>query len=206
MPYFKSKEEAINTHKTYHHDTDSEGKFTKLGHSGQSRVQGIIDWVPQESIVLEMGCNTGGLSRRIQSDKNCFVYGIDICKSAVELAKQKGIFAQVAEAEKVPFEDDKFDVVVASEIFEHLYDPKVVLKEAVRVLKPKGILVGSVPHSLGENAKKGIKSHPYHARIYTRDKLFNFLRPYFKDIQIIDIHYDPDLIGKPQWMNFLGKR
>ena len=42
---------------------------------------------------------------------------------------------------------DKFDVVVAAEVVEHLYYPDVVLKKVANVLKPGGLFIGSVPNA-----------------------------------------------------------
>jgi len=48
-------------------------------------------------------------------------------------------------AEFVPFRDESFDVVVCSEVLEHLLDPKVVLTEIFRVLRRQGIALICVP-------------------------------------------------------------
>lgn len=51
----------------------------------------------------------------------------------------------VGTAEALPFEDSAFDVVIATQVFEHLRHPEVAMKEAVRVLRPGGRLVITVP-------------------------------------------------------------
>jgi 2-polyprenyl-3-methyl-5-hydroxy-6-metoxy-1,4-benzoquinol methylase len=56
------------------------------------------------------------------------------------------IATAVADAQELPFEDESFDVVVAGELLEHLRDPRRVVGEIRRVLRPGGRFVGSVPN------------------------------------------------------------
>lgn len=58
-----------------------------------------------------------------------------------------GASVQQARAEALPFAADSFDVVVMSEILEHLPAPARALAEAARVLRPGGLLLISVPHA-----------------------------------------------------------
>jgi len=51
--------------------------------------------------------------------------------------------------EKLPFQDDEFDFVNMSEVIEHVEDPKKVMSEVYRVLKPGGKVYVSVPNRFG---------------------------------------------------------
>lgn len=214
MPEFKSEEDAVKAHVNYHYDTDHEGKFTDR-HTGWLRTKQLVDWIPDnEPIFLGIGCNSGGLERTIiRFRPGSIAYGIDVNPNMVKIAQQKGIIAQVARGENLPFPIDFFDVVILSEVLEHLYNPQVVLSECLRVLKSGGLIIGSVPHSKGINAAKGTEHHLYHTRIYNHNTLKKCFKR-LKDFEIKDIpfkHYiegydvDLDITKKiPQWMAFKG--
>ena len=61
----------------------------------------------------------------------------------VELARERGVNAIVADAQDLPFEDGKFDCVVANWVIHHFPDPEVGVREIKRVLRPEGALVAA---------------------------------------------------------------
>jgi SAM-dependent methyltransferase len=76
------------------------------------------------------------------------VVGLDADRDALAEAAKLGIETVWADAEEpLPFEDASFDVVVAAELLEHLREPQRLVDEAARVLRPGGILAGSVPNA-----------------------------------------------------------
>ncbi len=76
----------------------------------------------------------------------------------------------------MPYEDGTFDVVLASEILEHVPEDVTAISELVRILAPGGILAVTVPRRLPEKICWAL-SDEYHAnegghiRIYTADEL-----------------------------------
>jgi ubiquinone/menaquinone biosynthesis C-methylase UbiE len=99
------------------------------------------------SDVLEVGCGTGFMACRISEEKNCRIVGIDISDRMIGMAREraekfsledKATF-RVADAKKLPFEDNSFDVVFAQFVCV-LLDKKKALAEFMRVLKPGGYL------------------------------------------------------------------
>lgn len=219
MALYASVEESWERHRGYNIDTEEEGKYER-NHWGVSRAHAIVDEVELGSMVLEMGCNSGGLSVMLMR-KGCLLYGVDVAPVMVAKAQAKGIRAKVAPAEKVPFEDEYFNVVIASEILEHVYEPQDLLKEARRVLKPGGLLVGTVPHDKSYNTGLcDIREHYYHARIYTEDGLAGEVGKQFEKVCVSDIcfHKPPPGTpipvvqlkalnsGKPQWYLFTARK
>ncbi len=83
-----------------------------------------------------------------------------------------------ADARRLPFADASFDVVITSEVLEHIGDDVAAIAEMVRVLKPGGRFAATVPAWLPEviNWKLSDEYHAPkapggHVRIYTRSEL-----------------------------------
>ena len=80
----------------------------------------------------------------------------------------------------LPFEDETFDRIIASEVLEHVRDDSQVMAELHRVLKPNGVLAVTVPRFLPELiswrlAKAYHRQPGGHIRIYARSVLFDRL-------------------------------
>lgn len=75
------------------------------------------------------------------------VFGVDLLADAVDFGKKLGLDVRLCdvENEKLPFEDNTFDVIYSKSFIEHLYHPGKYLEEAYRVLKPNGLLLTLVP-------------------------------------------------------------
>jgi len=80
------------------------------------------------------------------------VHGIDRSESGIQIAREA--FPQVqfllGDVEKDlspdPFQAESFDVVVSSEVVEHLYHPRRLIQNAFRLLKPSGHFIVSTPY------------------------------------------------------------
>jgi ubiquinone/menaquinone biosynthesis C-methylase UbiE len=127
----------------------------------ESRVLPIAYEVKKGSKILDIGCNDGTFIQLLKDKRGCDVYGVDIAKELVKQAKEKGLNVQVADVEKLPFEDGTFDYVVCMDVLSHLPDIDLALQEIRRVLKPNGILLGSVPHKI-------LDIHNWHDRRFHR--------------------------------------
>jgi ubiquinone/menaquinone biosynthesis C-methylase UbiE len=71
---------------------------------------------------------------------NYIVYGIDISFNALKENPFKGRIA-VADAQDLPLKDRSVDIVICSDVLEHLNDMKRALREIYRGLNPDGILL-----------------------------------------------------------------
>jgi ubiquinone/menaquinone biosynthesis C-methylase UbiE len=96
--------------------------------------------------ILDVGCGDGSF---ISQFKEFFqVYGVDISQRAVRLATEAEVNAHRVDAsfEKLPFENEHFDLVYMGDIIEHLINPDFAIKEVARVMKPTAFLVLSTPN------------------------------------------------------------
>lgn len=117
------------------------------GFRSDDKIKKIIKLAGQNKRILDIGCSTGYLAHFLKNNGNN-VSGIDFLDKAVLIAKQNKIDAYVCdiENEKLPFKDNSFDLVIFSEVIEHLVDPDIALKKIYQVLKNNGLLIVSTPN------------------------------------------------------------
>ncbi|MDB6169875.1 MAG: Methyltransferase type 11 [Verrucomicrobia bacterium] len=97
--------------------------------------------------VLDAGCGTGGLIRRLRrSDPAWSWTGVDLSPLACELARER-THAEIRQASitALPFGDATFDAVVSADVLYHVDDDGGAIREFARVLKPGGVVVVNVP-------------------------------------------------------------
>lgn len=99
------------------------------------------------SHVLEVGCGPGCTVGRWSVGRCAEYIGVDISENAVRDARKLGLDARVVEdASCLPFDDSSFDVVICLEVLEHLFQPHLAAREMLRVLRPGGVLIATVPN------------------------------------------------------------
>lgn len=101
--------------------------------------------------VLDAGCGSGPLAAALRA-KGALVSGFDLSARMVALARERlgdDTDLKVADlGERLPYDDDSFDIVVSSLALHYLKDWVAPLTELRRVLRPGGRLVVSVPHPM----------------------------------------------------------
>ena len=105
--------------------------------------------------LLDFGCGNGSAVSQFLMRPGVEYYGVDIHEPSLRYAREHfgGPHARFLDA---PPEGVEFDLLVYSDILEHLDDPVGFLKQHYPLLKPGGILAGSVPNGYGpfENEKR----------------------------------------------------
>ena len=121
-------------------------RFMNFGHApltnwGLDLIDIYDDWT-----MLDIGCGGGAtLKRLLKRSNDAQVYGIDISQESVAKARKvnaevldKQVFVSQGSAEKLPYEDQKFDLVTAVETVYFWPNLPHCLQEVGRVLKPSG--------------------------------------------------------------------
>jgi SAM-dependent methyltransferase len=109
-----------------------------------------VNWYAQTGDrVLDLGCGTGDLARALAA-AGLRVAGCDISpQMLLRAARDNGGCAGWARLEPgwqtLPFASAAFDVVVAASVLEYVAEPGAVLRECVRVLRPGGVVLYTVP-------------------------------------------------------------
>jgi 2-polyprenyl-6-hydroxyphenyl methylase/3-demethylubiquinone-9 3-methyltransferase len=103
--------------------------------------------------IVDLGCGAG--TQALAWARNGHrVRGVDISAPLIEIARKRAAEASlpvsfhVGSATALPFADGSSDVVLASELLEHLTDWEACLNEAVRVLRPGGVIYFSTTNRL----------------------------------------------------------
>ncbi len=105
----------------------------------------------EKAKVLDIGVGDAVYERMISPEvsKKSEFYGIDISKKQLERSKKFLKETKIIDLniQELPYKNDFFDIVLVSEILEHLFQPDFVLSEAIRTLKKDGYLILTYPNS-----------------------------------------------------------
>ncbi|MFH1145423.1 MAG: class I SAM-dependent methyltransferase [bacterium] len=99
--------------------------------------------------VLEIGCGSGELLQHyVQHFPGVLFEGMDISNEAIQLAKNQYSYEFRVEDinNRLSYDDNRFNIVLAGEVIEHLYDVDNFFLECRRVLKPGGSLIITTPN------------------------------------------------------------
>jgi SAM-dependent methyltransferase len=175
-----ASEERLRTRNAIYHDLLQEGDDAE-----QMVVAAVAEAAPRR--VLDVGCGTGELAERIVAATGAEIVAADLSQRMVNLARERGLDARLADIQQLPFGDGEFDCVVAAWVLYHAPERAQAIREAARVLRPGGRLVAStmaednlaeIWELLGESWERDIpfdqengaaQLEPYFERVERRD-------------------------------------
>jgi 2-polyprenyl-6-hydroxyphenyl methylase/3-demethylubiquinone-9 3-methyltransferase len=104
-------------------------------------------YLPAGASCLDLGCGDGKTSGAWLRANGFKYLGVDLSANAIRDARSFGLAAiEIADASVLPLLDGSFDAVLCIEVLEHLFRPDLAAAEILRVLKPRGLLLVSVPN------------------------------------------------------------
>ncbi len=161
-------------HQDLWHDEYFENRY------GMQKIYEIIKSNSTQSLkILDIGCGNCQMLDKLK-ELGHQVYGLDLSPLRVLKNRKRLKNIEFGYAEEIPFEDDFFDIVIAQEVLEHVFDLKKALSEIKRVLKTNGKTYIQVPY------KNYVESNN-HLRLFSIETLNFWVNKYFKveNIQIV---------------------
>jgi len=136
-------ESALHADLVAYYEQDAEGRAARpLSAERSRRREGFVDRLLAQgrSRILEVGTGPG-LDAVALTARGLLVSGVDLSPEHVRLAREAGIDAQVAPAQRLPFAEASFDAVWCVSVLMHMPDADLdeALREMVRVVVPGGL-------------------------------------------------------------------
>ncbi len=127
--------------------------------------------------ILDVGVGLGRLLEKlinkVETSYELNLYGLDISLEYLKKAKEKGINVVLSKVEDIPFKKDFFDIIICTDVLEHVLDLNIAIKNILYTLSSGGILIVRVPNK--EDLSSYLdKSCPYfyvHLRNFDRYSL-----------------------------------
>lgn len=111
----------------------------------RSIISGMVKGLVRNPKVLDVGCGDGTVGKAVEKI-GAEVISTELPAIANMARKKYGVSTVIAsDAENLPFRNEVFDVVIASELVEHLWNPEQFIEEAHRIINERGYLIIATP-------------------------------------------------------------
>lgn len=143
----------------------------------------------QNNKLLDIGCGAGGLLAASRKH-GWHAQGLDVSSHAANHVRELGFEVFEGELHEAAFPPAHFDVVTAAELLEHVFEPRTLLREVARILRPGGLFWTTTPHARGISARMlGLQWRcvwpPEHLQLFSIRGLKSLLRETgFRDIHV----------------------
>jgi methionine biosynthesis protein MetW len=107
----------------------------------------VRQWIPERSRLLDVGCSAGAISLKVTKGKQVQFLGVEPDAQRAEAARARGL--EVVNGyldERLLLERGPFDVIMFTDVLEHVEAPGAILRLAARGLAEGGVIIASVPN------------------------------------------------------------
>jgi 2-polyprenyl-3-methyl-5-hydroxy-6-metoxy-1,4-benzoquinol methylase len=156
--------------------------------------------------IVDIGCGDGLLLYMLEKelkDYDIEVYGLDPVDEAITTCKEKmpkGKF-KVGSAYETGYEDDFFDIVVSSDVIEHVQEPSTMLDEINRITKENGIILITTPIRFTE-----IPLDNMHVQEFFSDEFSQLVSNHLKIDRVYETHSLIWNLLHNKYYNVFGKK
>ena len=172
---------------------------------------------------LDLGCGDGRTAGDYLAENTAGYVGVDVSSEAVGEAQARGLDARtIDDPTRLPFADGSFDLVTCFEVLEHLVDPAGTVREAKRLLAPRGRLVVTVPNiaywrrrldfaligrwnPMGDRLSVEQPWRDPHLRFFTLGTLRRMLEQATLEVRVLGGHWGGLLVDTPGRNRFLKR-
>ncbi|MDY6904864.1 MAG: class I SAM-dependent methyltransferase [Thermodesulfobacteriota bacterium] len=169
--------------------------------------------------ILDIGCGEGRHTCAAYRLPEVTVVGADLDFDSLKTTQERLAFhdhleehgggtwhLSVTDITRLPFRDNFFDLVICSEVLEHIPEDSAAMKEIIRIVKPGKDLVVSVPRYFPERicwalSDEYFNANQGHVRIYTKEKLVRRLERF--GVRAVSSHFAHSLHSPYWWLKCL---
>ena len=170
-------------------------------------------YINRDDLILDIGCGEGHFLRMISNKTNNCI-GLDLSPRAVKLGQEKGLDIRNELIQShAEIHSEKYDVVLAFQLFEHIEDIIGMFESALKAVKKGGKLIISVPNNSSLifklNKYHTLNIPPHHVLLWDEESLKSVAKLF--NIKLISLGTEPETkflkseIYKLKLENWLGK-
>ena len=187
IPIFSNEDEYIKNYEKISADHLSELKKSGINpfmgeeewaSFEESTAKHVLSYSKKGDKILDIGV---GLGRMLDRFPNLDRYGVDISLGYLKESSTKGITTCLAKIEELPYKDEYFDILLCTDVLEHVLDLNHAVQNILRVLKKGGILIIRVPYreDLSQYLTPGYPYYYVHVRNFDENYLTLFFTRVF---------------------------
>jgi len=139
------------------------------------KTERIRSMVRPDDAIIDVGCGTGSILRALAADGFADLHGLEISEYSIARLRREGITMWHGRLPNLPLPEARFDVVIASQVLEHIIRRMRFMREVHRVLRPGGRALIFVPDNC-----LGPIDESEHVIRYNRETLRAFLAKTFE--------------------------
>jgi SAM-dependent methyltransferase len=115
-------------------------------HDRLDEIFGRLNGYRRNNRLLDIGCGNGSLLEAARR-AGWQAEGLEVSAPAAEFVRAQGFKVFKGQLEDASYPDDHFDIVTASELIEHVFDPLNMLTRVARIMRPGGLFWATTPNA-----------------------------------------------------------